>query len=389
MDTKDTNQERTAEATENGNNASDSNNSNKNSNKPHRPLSIHRPHSHRTAEKTKSNKNTPVGSPWGRHDQEIPYNGGGSSNNNSNVNINHDGSYDYRSPYGRRHTYGRYEHDRPLGGDETRGHQNARVSYGGKYQGYYDYYGGAGGGAGYGYDHDDQYYENRSQSRYSHKRRSKSSSYIDSYLADEHHEKHQSQHQLVKHQSQHLQEKHQSHQQRPEKQEEKSEKPPTPEFITTTSTEITVTPAVTPSTEPETTDPANLNETKNTKVAPPIIKAFHTGKPNGKRLLLRFMQFLSSAGAFGFIVGAPIYSGETIPFTDKFAVICLYGLSIISTLVSLYTLVIYCIRRFKHGEKLKRWLLLVVDMIFALMWGADVMILIGTNRCTPGDHNHW
>ncbi|CAG8503687.1 359_t:CDS:2 [Ambispora leptoticha] len=166
------------------------------------------------------------------------------------------------------------------------------------------------------------------------------------------------------------------------------EKPPTPEFITTTDTEITATP----STEPETSDPAKLNEKNkddDAKVSPPIIKAFHTGKPNGKRLLLRFVQFLSSAGAFGFIVGAPIYSGESTPFNDKFAVICLYIISVVSALTSLYFLAIYCIRRSNRGDKIKQWILLIVDLFFAIVWGADVMILIGTDHCSPGDHNHW
>ncbi|KAG9285570.1 hypothetical protein G9A89_006558 [Geosiphon pyriformis] len=300
--------------------------------KPHRPPSAYQPNLFPL--------NPTEGNPWAHIDSNVPY--------VSHQNEMSDHERDYHNL---RHSYGRSDYDRSY----------SRVN---------------GAGQPYSGGHYDESYDNY----YTRNQRSSYNQRLNSQKESRRHSENEAHHESSYNGKRHEPYFNGSKQQR--HKERTSE--PSKNYVNDTNTDI----ATNNSMEPETSAQIKIKEL-GPKVSPPIIKALHTGQPNGKRLLLRFIQFLASIAAFCFIVGAPGYSGQDTPFGDKSGVIVLYILSMLSSLVSLYFLINYCTRRFKHGEKLRRWILLGVDMFFAISWGADVVILVDKFKCSPGGYNHW
>ncbi|CAG8806750.1 22313_t:CDS:2, partial [Gigaspora rosea] len=90
----------------------------------------------------------------------------------------------------------------------------------------------------------------------------------------------------------------------------------------------------------------------------------------------------------GFIIGAPLYSKQnTPPKANNVAIIFLYIVSGLSILVSLYFLVIYCLRRWNEAKKISRIILHLIDFIFAASFGVIMVFMIKDFQCPINDLN--
>ncbi|KAI9228426.1 MAG: hypothetical protein DHS80DRAFT_30827 [Piptocephalis tieghemiana] len=112
-------------------------------------------------------------------------------------------------------------------------------------------------------------------------------------------------------------------------------------------------------------------------------------RPSLKRLLLRFIILICSIGALGFQAGAKPYSGYDNPFDNKTASIFLYIISALSILVSLFFIFHYCARRITKRNKMSRWVVGIIDLILALAFGVDVLVMIIHQKCEIGAMNGW
>ncbi|OZJ03992.1 hypothetical protein BZG36_04045 [Bifiguratus adelaidae] len=113
------------------------------------------------------------------------------------------------------------------------------------------------------------------------------------------------------------------------------------------------------------------------------------GRPSLSRLGMRIVILILSVGAFGFSVGASPYSGEGFPFSNQGAWILVDIAAWLTIIVSFFHIFIYCSRRFRRGEKMKRWIVMLVDLVLAVLWGAGSLIEIIQFKCTPGTRNGW
>ncbi|CAG8767944.1 9052_t:CDS:2, partial [Cetraspora pellucida] len=131
----------------------------------------------------------------------------------------------------------------------------------------------------------------------------------------------------------------------------------------------------------ETTDPSKLN---------PPEKPEKKHRPSGKRFFFRLSTLVASAGALGFIIGAPLYSKQGTPVeANKFAIYFLYVVSGLSILISLYFLVLYCVRRWNDAKKISRILLHIIDFVFAASFGVLMVFMIKDFRCPINGRDGW
>ncbi|CAG8809740.1 18595_t:CDS:2, partial [Racocetra persica] len=126
----------------------------------------------------------------------------------------------------------------------------------------------------------------------------------------------------------------------------------------------------------ETSDPSKMNPTEEPKKK-------HI--PSGKRFFFRLFILLASAGALGFIIGAPLYSKQEMPKeSNKWAIYFVYVVSGLSIIVSLYFLVLYCFRRYTEARKIPRILLHLIDFVFAASFGVLMVFMIKDFTCPIG-----
>ncbi|CAG8607965.1 1586_t:CDS:2, partial [Dentiscutata heterogama] len=128
----------------------------------------------------------------------------------------------------------------------------------------------------------------------------------------------------------------------------------------------------------ETSDPSKLQPTEEQKK--------HI--PSGKRFFFRLFILLASAGALGFIIGAPLISKrDPLGDANHYAIIFLYIVSGLSIIVSLYFLGNYCFRRWGKAQKMPRLSLHLLDFIFAASFGVLMVFLIKDYTCPIGGLN--
>ncbi|KAI8051111.1 hypothetical protein BDF22DRAFT_656555 [Syncephalis plumigaleata] len=111
--------------------------------------------------------------------------------------------------------------------------------------------------------------------------------------------------------------------------------------------------------------------------------------PHRVILIIRIIQLVASVGTLGFLAGASSYSGESSPFSGRTAVDLYYVVSSISCAVSLFLLGFMLLRWIKPGRVIGQYTQFLIDLIMACIWGADVFIIIGTQKCPVGSRNGW
>jgi hypothetical protein len=95
-------------------------------------------------------------------------------------------------------------------------------------------------------------------------------------------------------------------------------------------------------------------------------------------------------GRFCFQAGAGPFSGQPIPqHIDLASFYLLYVVAWITIILSIFHTVIYMKRRFGRGEKVKRYIIILIDIVMAVLWGAGVISEIIKNQCSPGSYYHW
>ncbi|KAF7728280.1 hypothetical protein EC973_006454 [Apophysomyces ossiformis] len=127
--------------------------------------------------------------------------------------------------------------------------------------------------------------------------------------------------------------------------------------------------AQTPSTAPVSTPAKTKPSSAEVEAALPPVWDDSRMNPSKLRLLLRLLQFLASIGHLGFAAGA--------------------SPAILSILWSGFHLGFFCYRRILHGHKLRRPLMIGIDLLLAVMWGIGVIIEIAKYHCPPGGYDKW
>ncbi|CAO3617515.1 unnamed protein product [Mucor fragilis] len=112
-------------------------------------------------------------------------------------------------------------------------------------------------------------------------------------------------------------------------------------------------------------------------------------KPSLPRFLLRIWQFFAAIGAFGFQVGASPYSEEPMPFGKPDLLYYGYVVCWLSIVWSSFNVFVYLTRRFGKGNKIKRFVSTLLDLVLAALFGVCVFYEIATYHCKPGMHNGW
>jgi hypothetical protein len=149
--------------------------------------------------------------------------------------------------------------------------------------------------------------------------------------------------------------------------------------------------------------------------------------PNKRRLILRLISLFSSLFVLIFLIAAapvsdcffssletnfcgtkrriallmPIHfsfcgtqnkkkvSKSSAPFSSSAGLAFHYVVAILSILVSIAFVFNYLSRRLRRKPKMKRYILLGLDIVMALMWFVDVFICISKYPCAVGGQNGW
>ncbi|KAF9972588.1 hypothetical protein BGZ73_004289 [Actinomortierella ambigua] len=93
--------------------------------------------------------------------------------------------------------------------------------------------------------------------------------------------------------------------------------------------------------------------------------------PNKRRLILR------------------IVSGKSTPFSSVYGLVIHFLVAILSTIISFFFVFNYFSRRLHRRPKLKRYVLLGLDIVLALFWFADVFICLSRFPCEIGANEGW
>ncbi|KAI9593299.1 hypothetical protein BDF19DRAFT_448256 [Syncephalis fuscata] len=111
--------------------------------------------------------------------------------------------------------------------------------------------------------------------------------------------------------------------------------------------------------------------------------------PNWIIFGIRSAQLVFSIATLGFLAGASSYSGKDSPFSGHTAVDLYYAVSSISCAVSLSLVCFMLFRWIKPGKDIGQYTIFLIDLIMTCIWGADVFIIIGTQKCHIGSLNGW
>jgi hypothetical protein len=129
---------------------------------------------------------------------------------------------------------------------------------------------------------------------------------------------------------------------------------------------------------------SNMQSGGSIPVAPVVRKP-----PDWRLALVRVVQLLAAIAVLGFAAGATPYSGEDSPFSGQTAVDLYYAVSGISCVVSLFLIGMMIYRWIKPGKGFSHFGLFITDVCMALIWGTNVITIIATKSCKPGDRNGW
>ncbi|KAG0240088.1 hypothetical protein BGW41_007181 [Actinomortierella wolfii] len=111
--------------------------------------------------------------------------------------------------------------------------------------------------------------------------------------------------------------------------------------------------------------------------------------PNKRRLILRIIGLFASLATIGFVSAAYPVSGKSTPFSSVYGVVIHFLVAIISTIISIAFVFNYFSRRLHRKPKMKRYVLLGLDIILTLFWFADVFICISRFPCAIGANDGW
>ncbi|CAG8684253.1 727_t:CDS:2, partial [Acaulospora morrowiae] len=114
-------------------------------------------------------------------------------------------------------------------------------------------------------------------------------------------------------------------------------------------------------------------------------------RPSQKRLIFRFCTLLTSFGALMCMAGAPLYSKKSSPPSgaNEAAIVFTYIVSSVSTIVSLFFVVLYFMRLLKDANKVSRWILHGIDLVLVVSYGCLMVYLIKGFSCKPGTEDGW
>ncbi|KAI8089078.1 uncharacterized protein BX664DRAFT_279798 [Halteromyces radiatus] len=148
----------------------------------------------------------------------------------------------------------------------------------------------------------------------------------------------------------------------------------------------TITPA-TPPRRPDTTETTS-NKPDASSALPPVWdeRRMH---PSKWRLLSRFILFIAAIGHLGFAAGASPKSGQPVPFDSAACFYYLFAVAILTIIWTVFHMGYYLFRRFAKYTKMKRPLMLGIDLLLAILWGIGVIVEVAKYHCSPGGYDGW
>ncbi|KAF9967899.1 hypothetical protein BGZ70_007764 [Mortierella alpina] len=111
--------------------------------------------------------------------------------------------------------------------------------------------------------------------------------------------------------------------------------------------------------------------------------------PNRKRLILRLISLVSSLLVLIFLIAASPVSRSSAPFSSKAGLAFHYIVGIVSILISCAFVFNYFSRRLRRKPKMKRYVLLGLDIFMTLMWLIDIFVCISKFPCAVGGQDGW
>ncbi|KAF9986271.1 hypothetical protein BGZ75_002030 [Mortierella antarctica] len=111
--------------------------------------------------------------------------------------------------------------------------------------------------------------------------------------------------------------------------------------------------------------------------------------PNKRRLILRLISLVSSALVLIFLIAASPVSHSSAPFSSKAGLAFHYIVGIVSILISFAFVFNYFSRRLRRKPKMKRYVLLGLDIFMTLMWLIDIFVCISKFPCAVGGQDGW
>lgn len=82
-------------------------------------------------------------------------------------------------------------------------------------------------------------------------------------------------------------------------------------------------------------------------------------------------------------------SHSSAPFSSQTGLAFHYTVTILSMLVNIAFVFNYFSRRLRRKPKMKRYILIGLDAVMALMWFVDIFICISKYPCAVGGQNGW
>ncbi|CAO3665011.1 unnamed protein product [Umbelopsis ramanniana] len=122
---------------------------------------------------------------------------------------------------------------------------------------------------------------------------------------------------------------------------------------------------------------------------PPVWTDNKSSPPSKSRLGIRIVQLIACVGSIGFAAGASPYSHQPVPFDNKALFYFLWAWALISIVWVFFHIFVFISRSLRGGKKIARLILILVDFIFAIIWGVCVIIEAARYPCKPGQHYGW
>ncbi|KAF9582513.1 hypothetical protein BGW38_000116 [Lunasporangiospora selenospora] len=111
--------------------------------------------------------------------------------------------------------------------------------------------------------------------------------------------------------------------------------------------------------------------------------------PNKKRFILRLISLGCSLLVLLFLIAAAPVSKSSSPFTSSAGLAFHYVITILSILVCVGFVAHYFRRKLQRKPKMKRFILIGIDILMTLAWLVDVFICISKFPCAVGGQDGW
>ncbi|KAG0299657.1 hypothetical protein BGZ98_009865 [Dissophora globulifera] len=113
------------------------------------------------------------------------------------------------------------------------------------------------------------------------------------------------------------------------------------------------------------------------------------GRPNKRRLILRLVSLAASILTLVLLIAAAPVSHASSPFSSQVGLAFHYVVAVLSAVASAVFVFNYFSRRMRRKQKMKRYILIGLDVFMTLALLIDVFVCISKFPCAVGGQNGW